>query len=132
MTDGANNISLAAPSSEYGGLRHSWQNKEESDQLTAEICTDVKSDSVTIYTIALEVDDASTKTLMENCATSSEHYFDVENSSRLTDIFNDIAIDVAKIRIAYLGLADFSYFRLHGAMKAYILNVTPDLIREFP
>ncbi len=84
MTDGENTKSATYP-------RHNGASKSAADAKTLEVCREVKSQGVALYTIAFEVDDAATKNLLENCATAPSDYFDANDAAQLTAAFQTIA-----------------------------------------
>ena len=100
MTDGANSNSLGNPVPWSEGLFHDESDVDAANTLTSELCEDIKNDDVEIYTIALEVNDAATVTMMQNCATSVSHFYDVNNASGLSKVFEDISTELADIRLS--------------------------------
>ena len=100
MTDGANSNSLGNPVPWSDGLFHDESDVVAANTLTSELCEDIKNDDVEIYTIALEVIDAATVTMMKNCATSVSHFYDVSNASGLSKVFEDISTELADLRLS--------------------------------
>lgn len=100
MTDGANSNSLGNPVPWSDGLFHDESDVVAANTLTSELCEDIKNDDVEIYTIALEVNDAATVTMMQNCATSAAHFYDVSNASGLSEVFESISTELADIRLS--------------------------------
>ena len=100
MTDGANSNSLGNPVPWSDGLFHDEKDVVAANTLTSELCEDIKNDDVEIYTIALEVVDATTVTMMKNCATSVSHFYDVNNASGLSKVFEDISTELADLRLS--------------------------------
>lgn len=92
MTDGANTRSKT-------GLRHNGWNVPDANGTTANLCTDVKSANVEIYTIAFEVTDAPTRNLLRNCASASANYYDAANAGQLDEAFNAIAQNLIRLRL---------------------------------
>ncbi len=84
------------------------------DQKTTALCNAIKAnkDDITddqdiyIYTITLEVEDASARSLMESCATppadcpGDKCYFDSPTGADLEDAFESIALGLNKLRVA--------------------------------
>jgi Flp pilus assembly protein TadG len=84
------------------------------DQKTTALCNAIKANQdddpddqdIYIYTITFDVDDASTRTMMENCATPPDAcpgeacYFNSPNSAQLEDAFESIALGLNKLRLA--------------------------------
>ena len=101
MTDGANEVSLGESVPWSNGIFHTGEDIDAADALTAELCQRMKSEDIIIYTIALEVDDADTATLMRNCATSQAHFYDLSDESALSNAFKNIGFEVEDIRLSY-------------------------------
>lgn len=92
MTDGKNTKSKS-------GDYHSGNNKNDADSKTRTLCDQIKTDKITVYTIAYEVNDNSTKNLLSNCATDRTKFFDASNASELNKAFDDIADSLKELRI---------------------------------
>lgn len=95
MTDGENTISPSYP-------EHYGNNKTVANKLTSSICENIKNskEEITVYTVAFEVNDASTQNMLRGCATSPSHFFNADNSAQLTASFKKIAKSLALLRIA--------------------------------
>lgn len=93
MTDGFNTISPLYPS-------HNGSDTAQANALTAELCTNIKSKDIELYTVAFEVNDNSIKDILETCATSSSKFFDARDSSELVTVFRNIAKDFTPLRLA--------------------------------
>jgi len=63
-----------------------------------EACTAMKSNNIIVYTILYRTNTAALQTLMENCATSSAHYFFAPDAD-LTAIFKEIANQLSNLRL---------------------------------
>ena len=117
LTDGANNSSYSSSlngsdDSYYSGVGYQFQHliSQNSGSFTnpssamndreAKICTNMKADNIVIYAVPLEVTDATAKTLLQNCASSSDKYLDVSSSSQLSATFTSIAGSIGNLRIA--------------------------------
>jgi hypothetical protein len=124
MTDGDNTITdntSSANRSYYSGLGYIWQgrvlqadstplNALTSSQSTrtaamdarlALICLNMKASDkdIEIYTIRVEVT-SGTSTVLKNCATDINHYFDVQNASTLDAVFQTIAGQIANLHLS--------------------------------
>jgi hypothetical protein len=67
-----------------------------------DLCTNIKNDpnNIMIYTLTLGTDvTSSAKTVMRNCASSTDTYFDVSNASDLPDVFAEIAGALTELRL---------------------------------
>lgn len=93
MTDGKNEGSK-------NGTRHDGANSNAANSKTEATCTAAKNDDVTIYTIAYDVNDTATKTMLTRCATNSTHFFDASNASELNKAFEAIGDALNELRIA--------------------------------
>ena len=93
MTDGVNTISPSYPA-------HNGNNRALADKLTEELCANIKTDGVTIYTIAFEVTDVSVKNMLQTCASGSDRFFDASDSAQLSSSFQAIADQLLALRIS--------------------------------
>jgi len=93
MTDGENQRSK-------NGTRHNSTNIAAANQKTDTLCTEAKRDDVTIYTIAYDVNDTATKTLLSRCASDGSKFFDASNASELTKAFEQIGEALNELRIS--------------------------------
>ncbi|MBZ9676755.1 pilus assembly protein TadG-related protein [Mesorhizobium sp. ES1-1] len=67
---------------------------------TLTLCTYAKSKNIEVYSVAFMVDDAAAKTMLEKCATDSDHYFDASDSAKLLAAFSGIAQSLSQVRLA--------------------------------
>lgn len=65
----------------------------------AQACANMKAQGIEIYTIVLQVNDPATQALYQQCATSSEHYYQSNSPQELYDDFENIAKSLNRIRI---------------------------------
>ena len=93
MTDGENQRSK-------NGIYHSGKNITAANKKTDKLCTEAKRDDVTIYTIAYDVNDTATKSMLTACATDGSKFFDAGNASELNDAFKAIGDALNELRIA--------------------------------
>ncbi|MDB5425745.1 MAG: von Willebrand factor type [Phenylobacterium sp.] len=115
MTDGENTNFDSGDSndSHYGGLGFVWQrlsglteNQSEAtrtqmmDGRLSILCTNMKAKHVEIYTIRVEVSSGSS-TLLQNCATSADKFYDVQNVATLGVAFDAIAGSITNLRISH-------------------------------
>ena len=89
MTDGANTLSQG------GDEPHLHEGKSDSDAnaRTRAICVAAKEDDVNIFTIGYRMQDAvgDAKSVLIDCATSAENYYDASDAAALKAAFKDIA-----------------------------------------
>jgi Flp pilus assembly protein TadG len=93
MTDGDNTKSQL-------GTNHEGSDKAAANSAMTQLCANVKTLNIELYTIAFEVTDAGTKTLLQSCASNGAHYYDAENASELADAFNKIAGSLIKLALS--------------------------------
>ncbi len=92
MTDGANTRSK-------NGAFHEGTSQLDADNKAEEMCSRIKNENITVYTIAYEVEDRTTENLLRNCASDQDKYFDASNASQLEDAFSVIAASLTELRI---------------------------------
>ena len=95
MTDGFNTLSPTVP---HNGS-HFGSDTAQSNTYTQELCSNIKAQKVTIYTVAFDVTDANIKSILESCASSPGNYFDASNASELQEAFEKIAADFSPLRL---------------------------------
>ena len=94
MTDGENTRS---PNPWDG--RHYSDDDMEADQYTIELCDEIKSHGIVLYTIAFEVTDSNTLAMVEDCATNPSAYFGADNASELADAFGLIGNNLVELAL---------------------------------
>ena len=116
MTDGQNTMNNPSKSGEsnasfYGGLGYIWQNMLGTtssdgnvraaaiDARLALLCTAVKNRDIVVYTVRVEVTSGSS-TLLQNCASTPDKFYDVQNVSDLNAAFDAIAGSIDNLRLA--------------------------------
>ncbi|MCB1383591.1 MAG: VWA domain-containing protein [Notoacmeibacter sp.] len=67
---------------------------------TIQGCTNAKADGIEIYAIRLEVNDANTSAMLEQCATDKDHYFNAPSRDQLKPIFDQIRDRMTVVRLA--------------------------------
>ena len=93
MTDGENTRAPDYPT-------HNSLSEPLANQLTKEICVNIKKDDIVVYTIAFDVSDPDVKDILEYCATTTSHYFDATSASDLIDAFASIANSLRSISLS--------------------------------
>lgn len=91
MTDGANTMSPTYP-------KHDDYNAWISDNLTAELCTNIKASGITVFTISFDVNSAILRNQLRICASSPDKYFEANNQLQLSQAFNGITNQVTDLR----------------------------------
>jgi hypothetical protein len=106
MTDGDNLINAV----DYTGVGYGFQGRVSAPTLDsavlnaglnarmATLCTNAKASGIVIY--AVRVEQTGDTTLMRNCATSPQTFFDVRTAADLDSTFQQIAQSIQTLRIA--------------------------------
>lgn len=63
-------------------------------------CENAKKAGTVVYTIRLEEPDVKTGMMLQECASSLNHFFDAPSRSQLDDVFRSIRDDVVRLRIS--------------------------------
>ncbi len=104
MTDGENTRYPSYPyhnSAYFSGTNNLDPAKTAiSNGLTATACTNIKAKGIKIYTVAFQVTDAPTKSMLETCASDPENYYDATSATALTQAFRDITLELINLRVA--------------------------------
>ena len=66
----------------------------------ATLCSNMKAQGIVIYTVRVEVSGGSSS-LLSNCASKAENFYDVQNVADLGDAFEQIAGQISRLRIAH-------------------------------
>ncbi len=114
LTDGAN--TLGPRSGPYGShySAYGFLNDERIDAASTRpaisaamnerslaACEVAKKAGIDVYTIRLEEPDVATGTMLKECASNPDKYFDIPNRSQLDDAFKAIRDTVTTVRLAY-------------------------------
>ncbi len=113
MTDGKNthtgrNHQNKSRFSAYGFSKHgrlrspttqTWRLERAMNTKTETSCTNAKASDVTIFTIAVEVNDDATINMLRRCASGDSRAFSIENSNTMDEVFEAIANEINQLRI---------------------------------
>jgi Flp pilus assembly protein TadG len=106
MTDGDFNTAYCK-----GVLSNNWSNGDN-DRIDCDatngnpttqaqsLCTSIKAQNITLYTIGFELPNNTAKTFMKNCATDASKAFDAANSDELKAAFAQIAQNLLSLRVS--------------------------------
>lgn len=67
---------------------------------TLETCANARAEGITIYTIAFQVQDASARQILNQCASEQRMAFESNNNAELIAAFQLIAQDITRLRLA--------------------------------
>jgi hypothetical protein len=70
------------------------------NERTLAACQVAKDSGIEVYTIRLEEPDVATGTMLKECASDADHYFDVPNRTQLDDAFGTIRDRIVRVRIS--------------------------------
>jgi Flp pilus assembly protein TadG len=70
------------------------------NQRTLKACETAKAAGIEVYTIRLEEPNVATGSMLKECASAPDHYFDVPSRSQLDDAFGAIKQKIVRVRIA--------------------------------
>lgn len=98
MTDGQNTMKMNANGTHSGVAGGTVAT--QADTYTAELCNNIKAKKIELFTVAFQVTDATTKTMLQTCATDASHYFDATDSAALTVSFKKIGDALRNVYIA--------------------------------
>lgn len=77
-----------------------YRNNTESRLQAQALCTNMKAAGITVYTIAFGADiSAQSKSDLEDCASSSQHFHDAADGGALRTAFRTIAISLSQLRL---------------------------------
>ena len=93
MTDGKNSRSKQGEWHERRG------NTRDADRKTQELCNGIKNAEITVYTIAYEVNDTPTRSLLQSCASGAGNFFNARNAAELDRAFREIGESLQELRI---------------------------------
>ncbi len=114
MTDGQQqNLQVSTNNNSiYSGIGYIWQNRigvgagsstaqrgTALDSRLSTLCSNIKAKGILIYTVRVEVTDGTSDILM-NCASSPSMFYDVTDSSKLTDAFTAIGQSISQLAIS--------------------------------
>jgi hypothetical protein len=69
------------------------------DARLALLCTNIKARGIQVFTVRVEVTEG-TSTILKNCATSPQMFYDVQDASALSETFKAIGASINRIRVA--------------------------------
>ena len=70
------------------------------DGRTAATCTAAKADGIVIYSIFVHIGSNGNSATLQNCASSTDKYYDLTSSASIKDAFKDIAQKITNLRVS--------------------------------
>jgi hypothetical protein len=93
MTDGDNTLSPIYP-------RHGGEDDELADALSLKLCANIKAAGIKLFTVSFEVTDPQMETLLKDCASTADNYYNADDPEQLKTAFGSIAVALAQLRIS--------------------------------
>jgi hypothetical protein len=93
MTDGENTASPTPSGDHYD------DDADKADDYTLELCEEIKSKGVVVYTIAFEVTNPATQTMLNDCATNPNSFFNATNGAALAAAFDAIGNNMQELAL---------------------------------
>ena len=104
MTDGENSVRLNGTwhDSFYPHETDAATWRQESNDLSAELCQGIKDEGIDVYTVAYQfgAGTSDSKTMLENCASSPNMFFNAANAAELEKAFEEIAYSLFEVRLS--------------------------------
>ena len=95
MSDGANSL-VTANTGQHRKVNGSFVLQFGVDERTKDVCDNIKNAQIEIYTIAFDVNNSRTESLLQRCASSPAHAFVAENANELKDVFVTITESILR------------------------------------
>lgn len=94
MTDGKNTLSLNQP-------KHDGNDENAANDLTSELCELIKAENIQIFSVAYKFEggDATAKSIVRQCATKPDMFFDAQNQAQLESAFENIGKALFTVRL---------------------------------
>jgi Flp pilus assembly protein TadG len=99
MTDGVNTVAPNPPGPVHDNVIEDRAHVS-ANNLTAEACQNIKNEGIIIFAVAFEVTDATTRNMLEACASAPPYYFAADDADSLRSSFETIANSVIAIRLS--------------------------------
>lgn len=83
------------------GSYNQWYTGDDSTTQARAICDEIKAKNIIVYTVGFQIAVNSTPDItMQQCATSSSHYYNASSGEALKQAFRDIALKISDLRIS--------------------------------
>lgn len=106
MTDGDHTMSNSANTA-YGylnqgvlGTTHRGTAENRLDDRLSQVCTSMKNENVIVYTVSFGSISTSSQTMLRNCASQVDFYFNSPSSADLQQAFRAIGDSLASLRVS--------------------------------
>ncbi len=99
MTDGANTMYFRNSDGSHQDKRNNGDVTTTNND-TSKICEYAKSKNIEVFTVAFAVTDVAAKTMLQGCASGSNHYYDATNAAALAAAFQAIGQSLTSLRLS--------------------------------
>jgi Flp pilus assembly protein TadG len=83
------------------GEYNKYYSGSDSATQARELCTKMKAAGVIVYTVGFQLPNyGESRTTLQQCATSSDHFYEASDASALKLAFRDIALKISTLRLA--------------------------------
>ena len=72
---------------------------DELDDMLLEVCDNAKDNDVLVYTIGFAINSSNVQSLLNDCASEDDNYFNSPSASALQSAFGAIATDLSNLRL---------------------------------
>lgn len=83
-----------------GQYNQVYSNNGSSDHQARQLCANMKDEGVVVYTVGFELTASNAIETMQQCASSTSHYYLAEDGDELKLAFRDIAFKLAQLRLS--------------------------------
>ncbi|MDY8111141.1 VWA domain-containing protein [Fulvimarina sp. 2208YS6-2-32] len=98
MTDGENTLKYYNGDGSHRNASSSADVDQANNDSMA-VCNNLKARNVEVFTVGFLVESTVAQSMLKNCATDSDHYFDASTSKQLELAFDEIAVGMTNIRL---------------------------------
>ncbi len=83
------------------GFYNTWYSGDSSTTQARTLCEKMKDEGVTVYTVGFAIPvNSQPDVTMQQCATSSSHYYNASDGEALKAAFRDIALKISELRLS--------------------------------
>lgn len=103
MTDGVFNTAYDGVGNAANAPFNTNASRARSQQVSADLCENMKNSGITVYSIAFELNDNTARDLLDNCATDDQgsqvFFYRADNEDELREAFREIARNISSLRL---------------------------------
>lgn len=96
------NLGRQALNNESDVYGHNGSSTSDANNITEELCVNIKEKGIMVYTIGFEIEeDSTTENIMKKCAGNGGQYYDADNSTELAEAFKEIGKSLLNLRLTH-------------------------------